>query len=1467
MTAYYVYFTEQCKEDAARHGVTRDIEDFVEKLERDQSTRGLDRFPLPYLKKNIGRQGRLLIEEHYIGADIVLCLAQYLIRGSSEYEKFCKNSTGSLKNNKIPVEDVKAFLEERKRQPVATKTILSNIENTYLQSSSTSHQADDGTYLESYDWFERISQSWAKDSLLRYYELVEFGKLSENETVVSHERNPSVKILYRYFPEHRLTFLIAPVDRRNLNDEGELRKRYEDILDPTQLDAEKIVPRSRRAYPAIIACDENTWIQVQNSNEANLALSPEEEKILESLLTLDNDGPKYPLFINGRPGSGKSTILQYLFSERLERYVELNEANVTSCPPLYLTYSGQLLEQARSAVENILRCGAKTLQKGEELTVNTELLNQSFCNFREFLLDQLSSEEREKFSASKYVGFERFRKEWEIQRRSDPANEVRDIGPELAWHAIRTFIKGMRDESGTEVDPKFYETELARGSKSVSDVTFKLIYEKVWKWYQELCAKEEYWDDQDLVRSVLEHSSDKLSRYPAVFCDEAQDFTKIELELIERLSLYSDRQLPDYLAKRVPFAFAGDPFQTLNPTGFNWSAMQASFHDNIARQLDGSGRLEFNFQELSFNYRSSEQIVKLANLIQLLRAVLLDIKGLRPQQCWTHRDIAAPVWFRHDDASCKSKIREQEELVIIIPCQENGEEEYVKNDPFLSAFALQDGQISRNILSPARAKGLEYDRVLLYGFGEEASRRVPELLRYVKNLNSNPPEIEQRLAWEYFLNQFYVAVSRARKRLFIVDSDDARKEFWQFAELKKQSELLEQYNKGKEWKREDVGGIVQGDDTSWSADRDDPLELARQWRDQGLAHRDPYQLSLAKSNFELADKPEEAKICEAKSCEFSGDFIKAGDSFKALRQADDALRCYWAAEDSDAVVDLASHSPETAIDPRVLAANAIERDKNTAAQIDTVLAALERVESLSSPDDPGESADWRWFFKKFIPKVSEAVESSNQESTDWKSSVRRIVVVLDRLGVSRKTYPDLAELHSLTGDWETAIAHWEECSPDRRNEPEWLLRARAEKESYPENIPFLARLNDHVAVLEAWRNDGRGVSEKAPVSQILKSATEMRDLSTIQDLLPGCNDIERILSAIQIGEENVSSSLNGAIPVAIISWLEAGSRWGQIVTFTTNQKTSYRQLDDQLKSLRIGWDQSVVIAAAVRVFARSERLASEKPESQRTISEFLKQHLVVNNNAGKKQQTKIKEVHRLVNIEEVGAAFERAFRLTFALEYYERCFRGGAANRLLSLSPEDANFAKKRWLMCKRRLGEQEGPRSERHLNEAEQKEREWNLSIDGEPEYPDLAPLAALNLPSVQNEQPPDSPQLETTPKELDPSKTQTPRKGGTERAISANVLLTVDDLRLKAEVLMRKQRIVLTREDTEDRVSCGPKNVSSDDVAVKQIKSGSKDNSSVKAWSIEKWNILCEIQPLGSRFIIRLRTDDGGSIIGFEL
>jgi hypothetical protein len=62
---------------------------------------------------------------------------------------------------------------------------------------------------------------------------------------------------------------------------------------------------------------------------------------------------------------------------------------------------------------------------------------------------------------------------------------------------------------------------------------------------------------------------------------------------------------------------------------------------------------------------------------------------LRPQKTWSDAAVSMPVFFDTDSSILKDKLREQEEIVIIVPCQEGEEIEYVKNDPLLSTFAIE----------------------------------------------------------------------------------------------------------------------------------------------------------------------------------------------------------------------------------------------------------------------------------------------------------------------------------------------------------------------------------------------------------------------------------------------------------------------------------------------------------------------------------------------------------------------------------------------------------------------------------------------------------------------------------------------------------------------------------------------------------------------------------------------------------
>jgi len=298
-----------------------DVQKLATKIEEEQSDRGLEHYPPPYRKKVMGRPGRLVIEEHRFDDDIVLCFARYFTRGSSEYDAFYKNTQGYYERNKVSNEEIKQFVQERKKKPIKKKPSLTEADSIYLQPANSHHYTDDGAVLESYDWFERVSQGWAKDYLSRYYDLIleiEDGGLPEGTDTLSHQKNANIKILFRSFPEYKRTFLIAPIDNRKESDEKELRKKYSHLLSEEKVEIEDLIRHSRRAYPNVITYDENIWILVESSNEANLALSPEEESILESVMTPTTNKPKYPLFINGRPGSGKSTILQYLFADHLD---------------------------------------------------------------------------------------------------------------------------------------------------------------------------------------------------------------------------------------------------------------------------------------------------------------------------------------------------------------------------------------------------------------------------------------------------------------------------------------------------------------------------------------------------------------------------------------------------------------------------------------------------------------------------------------------------------------------------------------------------------------------------------------------------------------------------------------------------------------------------------------------------------------------------------------------------------------------------------------------------------------------------------------------------------------------------------------------------------------------------------------------------------------------------------------------
>jgi hypothetical protein len=641
----YVVNTNVCRENAERHCQELFIHNISESIRTTQNLIGFALFlPTPFIKRNLGRSFRLIGYRAPVGEDELILFLRVFARGSNEYTYFldnCSENTELLINRLMPYTEAELINIHRElavTQPAPLLPSPSDEERCWLYEVFREENADEGLLvLETEEWVKKIRNSENRDYLALYHQMIEqidwklLNMASTNlDCHVHWEDNMRLGFLYLYRPDLDRLVLLEPL--RHYDDVNVLRDKHLARLGKTGEGRHDLSRISVRSYPFFMVLDQDAWLAIQNDEEANLALSPEEAKLLESIHRAGAEGELgYPLFINGRAGSGKSTMLQYLVAD----YVEYALRRETINPTLFMTCSPDLLERARETVRGLLTAHhVRLLNKPYLQHTLNDILNKSFWVFKDFLLELLPPEMKDSFPESKYVNYAEFRRLWAKEFRKRP--EARRLSPDVSWHAIRSYIKGIRSTRNDELEPQEFNA-LPRRRRSISEHTYKNIYENVWiRWYKRLCEDEGAWDDQDLAASVLEAGLARRINSAAIFCDEAQDFTPLELDIIFQLSLFSRRSMQPEELRRVPIVFAGDPLQTINPTGFRWDTVKADFHERFCAVLDPRRRakVELSYCELRFNYRSNPGIVGFCNLIQLVRSCLLDISDIHPQEAW-----------------------------------------------------------------------------------------------------------------------------------------------------------------------------------------------------------------------------------------------------------------------------------------------------------------------------------------------------------------------------------------------------------------------------------------------------------------------------------------------------------------------------------------------------------------------------------------------------------------------------------------------------------------------------------------------------------------------------------------------------------------------------------------------------------------------------------------------------------------
>jgi len=1297
-----------------------------------------------YLRRNLGKPYRLIASTRRVGDEQIVVLLNIFGKDRG-YKKFSSEVEHKGKSedldNLITEAELQNYLEniqsppEEEERPILPEEML-----PWLEPPGWELDTNDIIIYESQEWVTRFRNKEINDYWETYQDLVEKSISGDCEAVNNVEQLPGVilagngkeYILYSSIittdsPPRQVFFLIAPFNGQPSGEEIEKTVQKVALYSPgeasifsQEISLEELTPLARKSYPDYLLADKDCWLAIEKEEESNLALSAEEMRLLESVSSKEADHSSLPIFINGRAGSGKSTMLLYLFADYCYRKYENGVNNNLKGEPLFLTYNERLLEVAKKGVAKILASHHKFLEKNEGRgngESNSDLNADNFFKaFQQFLLEMLPAEETSNFLPDNHISFYRFQKDY---REKCNLPQAKKLKPEICWHAIRTFIKGYSCEG--LMTPEDYVNIVSKKDRTISPEDYQEIYETIWQqWYQKLAEEENYWDDQDLIRKVIKGDY-YGSNYGAVFCDEAQDFTKIELQLIMRLSLFSEYDLSQIPFRSLPFAFAGDPLQTLNPTGFRWESVKASFHDEIIKALDSKGQLNLNMnlQELEFNYRSSSSIVGFTNLIQLWRSVFFDMPELRAQREWRKDGFPEPQKFIFSEKFPPEEFKKHViDTIIIVPCEEGGEKDYAENDEVLKEMFVnsENEEPLKNVLSSIAAKGLEFAKVILYKFGEEFRENCnPDIWNEPGSSEERPVE------FEYFFNKFYVAASRAKERLFVVDTMEGDRDFWNYASSEIEiNKFLEKSPNSDVWKGS-VRAIALGEEPSEMRD-DDPLSIAKELKDKGLNLRSPELMRRAKQYYNLASQTAEANLCEARALKFEDRLLEAGKAFMALRERDEARICFWHGMCWEELEKWYEGYMDTAQVERALAQFMLEKEYNYS----TIWQFTQFLENCVSDRRLGKPfvRQWRKVVDRYTSEISKLGESDFTPH-QWG---RLGTMLLELQAHGEGALECGGNCFFRAKNYQKAIECWELCGATQTVE---YFRARAENSSFPDNLEWLANADDYERVIEEWENAGKPKTIKKEFIEEVVWA--LREQKRYWDGVALAIDLDDAALVKECFKEAMESESNTKQFGDLVKYLIKRNEWMEAITIVDESLPKVTASQQERTNLRCDIVKAIAysdLALEEMSFEERQRYAKMNfEERQEYDNKFLENRRSYENLI--KEVTTVSSLPKHINYKEIGSALERIGNYGNTLEFYQRLYE--------DRQEQKRNFARERWVATKRKQetyhrNKREFEKAEDISLEIEEKSRRWGMDVNVQLlPYPDLSKEVLENVIRVR--------------------------------------------------------------------------------------------------------------------------------------
>lgn len=584
----------------------------------------------------------------------------------------------------------------------------------------------------------------------------------------------------------------------------------------------------------------------QNDASADLMLTPEQEE-----LTLLSE----PVILNGSAGSGKSTVIVHSLA--------IHQKAHPGVPALYVTFLPDLRKNAETLYDALQHHMGGSIERPEFLTYS-ELCARVVAAGGGTLPGSLFSERE----------FQAWLKLWLRKQRGLHLQ----IPVPALWCEIRGVVKGRNgDPRQPMLSLSDYEA-LATAEGMVPRACRKDVWQ-VAQAYQNHLADQNRQDEMDMTRMALaaaEHDGPNLI-YSAIFCDEVQDLTQLQLSLLFRI----------WKTNQARLFMAGDVHQVIYPSAFRWPDIMRVFYGP-----DGQ-TARYRSEALTRNFRSSGGILRLAEatLKGLKRSLIRPF--LRAGQIrWTDPPEGAhdgppglpPVRIDATEEECLQSLRKlpaSARRVVLTRTTEQrdwlderlngtvGQGLMVSESPMTAAIEQHDRE---NIFCVDEYKGLEADCVVLWRFFEGTEGFWAKVAVTGEASGLYDILIE--------CNRLYVALTRAQRYLAIFDEPQDPTP-WHLGHF----EGVEFDHEPSDWLR-----VVQPQGSS----AEELAEYGRLLEKRGL-------LPQAAAAFANGGDDEAAGRCRARVAEADEDWVAAAAEWYRIRRWSDARRCFSAAQEASGV--------------------------------------------------------------------------------------------------------------------------------------------------------------------------------------------------------------------------------------------------------------------------------------------------------------------------------------------------------------------------------------------------------------------------------------------------------------------------------------------------------------------------------------------------------------------------------------